>query len=391
MSGVITPLIDTLLHQVLGKRGEAPVFRDMPQPVKPMAPGSAPRAVHSDSRLESGRAGAAVVQPRLVADGEGRPATAGSPLLPSSTATHFSPAARTIADVLLKFPAPPSVLTASTPLVADPASVSASQVANRLQGSIASSGLFYESHLASWFRGNLTRGDLLREPQMQFAPPPAAHKGNARPAGPSLTPMNEQAAASRSGVPALATATFRPVAGPVAAVVGDAGTLASLDLDTADVDTRHGPVAARADDALQHLVRHQLELLVTPTLRWEGDVWSGLFMALALHMPAGLEERDSRQGDGSQQGEEELVWHSEMTLRLRRLGELDVQLRLRDRAVSLEIRADDAATLDSLQSGKAEFESRLRRCGLDEVRVDVLPAVASRDEAAVDENRERHS
>nr|WP_275423124.1 MULTISPECIES: flagellar hook-length control protein FliK [unclassified Modicisalibacter] len=108
-------------------------------------------------------------------------------------------------------------------------------------------------------------------------------------------------------------------------------------------------------------------------------------------MPAGLEERDSRQGDGSQQGEEELVWHSEMTLRLRRLGELDVQLRLRDRAVSLEIRADDAATLDSLQSGKAEFESRLRRCGLDEVRVDVLPAVASRDEAAVDENRERHS
>lgn len=390
MSGVITPLIDTLLHQVLGKRGDAPVIRDMPEPVKPLAPGSAPRAVQSDSRLESGRAGGAA-QARIGTGGEGRPVTTGPPLLPSSTATHFSPAARTIADVLLKFPAPPSVVTPSAPLIADPTSVTASQVAAGLQGSVESSGLFYESHLASWFRGNRARGDLLREPQMQFAPPATARKGDPRSAGPSLAPMSAQGGVPRTTIPSLAGVTFRPVASP-AALAGDASPMPSFDsTEQADTDARQTPVSSRADDVLQHLVRHQLELLVTPTLRWEGDVWSGLFMALSLQMPAGLEERDPRQQGSQGQDEEGLVWHSAMTLRLDRLGELGVELRLRDRALWLEIRANDAATRDSLQGGKAEFESRLRRCGLDDVRVSVLPAAEPNGEGSRDETAERFS
>ncbi|MFC6330267.1 hypothetical protein ACFP3N_16810, partial [Alloalcanivorax gelatiniphagus] len=51
MSG-ITPILDTLLHQVLGKRVDVPVIRDLPSPVRPLQPGQALQAVHSDSRLD---------------------------------------------------------------------------------------------------------------------------------------------------------------------------------------------------------------------------------------------------------------------------------------------------------------------------------------------------
>ena len=51
MSG-ITPILDTLLHQVLGKRVDVPVARQTPEPVRPLSPAEAPPAVRSDSRLE---------------------------------------------------------------------------------------------------------------------------------------------------------------------------------------------------------------------------------------------------------------------------------------------------------------------------------------------------
>ena len=51
MSG-ITPILDTLLHQVLGKRVDVPVARQTPEPVRPLSPAEAPPAVRSDSRLD---------------------------------------------------------------------------------------------------------------------------------------------------------------------------------------------------------------------------------------------------------------------------------------------------------------------------------------------------
>ena len=44
MSG-ITPILDTLLHQVLGKRVDVPVARQTPEPVRPLSPAEAPPAV----------------------------------------------------------------------------------------------------------------------------------------------------------------------------------------------------------------------------------------------------------------------------------------------------------------------------------------------------------
>lgn len=371
MSGVITPLIDTLLHQVLGKRGDAPVIRNEAEPVRPLTPNSALRALHSDSRLESGRAGGTLPQSG-VSPASGR-ASGELPQarLPASTTTRFSPAARTIADVLLKFPAPPSVIRPAAPLSASGASLDATQLAPRLQAGIETSGLFYEAHLARWFRGELSRGMLLREPQMQFAPRlPSTSSGAAGTAPTGGFPPPPQAAgsgaaASASPVPAMAALSFRPLA------AGDAlSEVAARDLQLASQQAQAAQSAQGKDDVLQQLVRHQLEMMVTPVIRWEGDVWSGLFMALTLHVPPEA-EREPRDG-GPEEDAPEGSWHSELTLRLASLGELGVRLWLRERSLALEIHASEASVFTRLEAGRADFESRLRRCGLDDVRVSVM-------------------
>ena len=52
MSG-ITPLLDTLLHQVLGPKGDISAQKQLNQPVRNVEPGEGPRALQSDSRTDS--------------------------------------------------------------------------------------------------------------------------------------------------------------------------------------------------------------------------------------------------------------------------------------------------------------------------------------------------
>ena len=63
----------------------------------------------------------------------------------------LQPAARTIADVLLRF-GTSSVNEAPGPLMSAQDAPSAQVLASRLEASIRDSGLFYESHLKRWFR-----------------------------------------------------------------------------------------------------------------------------------------------------------------------------------------------------------------------------------------------
>ena len=75
---------------------------------------------------------------------------------------------------------------------------------NRLEASIRDSGLFYESHLKRWFQGETPRQQLLREPQMQPGPRPAAFLPNFASAVLATTPS---IAALRSS----ATPVFCPI------------------------------------------------------------------------------------------------------------------------------------------------------------------------------------
>lgn len=100
-------------------------------------------------------------------------------------------------------------------------------------------------------------------------------------------------------------------------------------------------------------------------------------MALSLQFPDMLDERSWGEGEEREGGDDDPVWHSQLSLRLPSLGELDVQMHLRRSAVSLTLQAGDAACLSALKGGREVLEGRLQQAGFDEVRVSVIPATPS--------------
>lgn len=333
MSG-LTPILDTLLHHVLGRRAENLGRQPLNRPVRPLEPKAALQSLRSDSRLDPR---SAVPEERAV---RGPPATRERAHPPAttpaaadraggaSTTLHLGSAARAIADILARFPAPPSAVRPAAPLVAAGTPADAPAVAARLRTAIESSGLFYESHLARWQRGDFPLRQLAREPQMSRSPPRA----------PPAAPTTEPAPGTRAGA----------YAAP-------------------------GPAPSEpVSPALQDVLRHQLEVLANPVLRWEGDIWSGLFLALAIQVPERWLDRHSEGDDGRPAGEE--TWHSDLSLQLPRLGEVRVDLRLRGERVALKITAESEAAGARLAAAGEGLRSRLEACGFERVALRFGPS-----------------
>ncbi|WP_339118060.1 flagellar hook-length control protein FliK [Halomonas sp. BMC6] len=401
MSG-ITPLIDTLLHQVLGRQAEVSTQRALNAPVQPVYAGDGPRALQGDAGLD-GRPLAPLLGDlkRLPGSPDGvRQAPPGTlpGNAPSSTQTHFSPAARTIADVLLRFPAPPTVLRPQAPLMSTQEPPSAPVVANRLESSIRDSGLFYEAHLKRWFQGDTSRQQLMREPQMQPGPRPAAVFV------PSFTSavLSATATAPASAlVTSTAPFTILPNT-PLTPLTGNQPLLerpamlppspnavpspltnsrelpqvpAALPASSEwDVSSR-GPREI-VHESLQGLVRQQLEMMVTPTLRWEGDVWAGIFMALVINLPG----RDGQKEGAGDEGEADKGWRSEMQLDVPNLGRFNIALALYQGALTIDLTAEDAETRQRLEEGVGALEQRLSAFDFRKVKVMVRHVTLESDD-----------
>ena len=413
MSG-ITPLIDTLLHQVLGRQGEVSLQRALSQPVKPVSPGEGPRAVVGDANLD-GRASTSPLGDlkrlphpldggRTLPRGEAQPSPAGS------TQTHFSPAARTIADVLLRFPAPPSVMRAEAPLISSQETPRANVVAMRLEASIRDSGLFYESHLKRWFQGEGARQQLLNEPQMQVGPRPLTSllpsglgasnvlTGSALLTPPGsqvvgqggmsilpntpLVPVTQENGWSRSSVATAAPAAGTPVAStqaatslnqPPTAPVATAGD--SRDSSQARAEYSQArevgelmanrPARDVVHESLQSLVRHQLEMLVMPSIRWEGDVWAGIFMALVINLPTREGGQEGKQDGGEPDG----GWRSDMQLDVPSLGAFSASLWLYRNVLSIDFTTESTRVYQRIDAGLPALEKRLSALDLQKVQL----------------------
>lgn len=391
MSG-ITPLLDTLLHQVLGKRVDTPPARDLNQPVKPTSPAEAPRALHSDSRLDA-RTNPPPL-PKLGRTSRDLLDTASRPVQPqghlsASAQTHFSHSARTIADLLVRFPAPPSIVTTPTPLMVPGQTPDPAVVASRLEDSIRHSGLFYESHLARWYKGELPRQQLEREPQMwrtlHFTPSGTSHgavtpgnvagvRDTAFPPAPLLTqgdrsstPVHTTNALGSAAATSQATFTTFPQA-PSGTDNGSAAHTREPFPET----TLRSHTSQSVQESLQGIVRHQLEMLVTPALRWEGDVWSGLFMALMIQLPPGHQDRsggedaDQRHRNAEQQG-----WRSEIDLDVAGLGRLKVSLWMKTNSVEIDLRVAHDQSRQQLEGGLESLRSRLAGHGFEDIKIDL--------------------
>lgn len=385
MSG-ITPILDTLLHQVLGRR-DAPVDRPLPdQLIAPPRASLPPQSMHSDSRLDPrplptarttiGRGG------KVDAEAAVRAAVPAMPEPGDAVTTRFSTAARLIADVLARFPASPAAIRAQAPLLTTRERMHVAQLAARLRDSIESSGLFYEAHLLRWRGGTLPLAQLLREPQMlwsgragtlQQAALPSPAEGNA-PAAPSSNPTG----APSVRVPVAHAAPAPPNPAAVAASVhgADGKPGAHPFAGRADVPVRAPPsdlqlpALARGDQpvhpALEGVLRHQLEMLAAPVLRWEGAPWAGVFMALTLQPPPHPWNQEHSGQEGRVRQDGEAPWQTHLVLHLARLGEVKVNLQLGAQRVALDLQAGPDA-VGRMDAASGALRGRLGALGFQNV------------------------
>lgn len=365
MSG-ITPLLDTLLHQVLGRRVDIPLPRDLNQPVGAPVPAQASRAVEDDSRLEphespslhGGRAEGA----RYAAESDRQPpgALRAQQSPPQSATLSLSPAARVIAEVLERFPQSPGGIAPSRPLleVVPQQQSQVEQVAARLQSSIKQSGLFFESHVEQWFRGELPFASLLREPQMHGVLASASSAETAFPVVGDAVPAEEGAVVA---------------AGPSVAAIaakGDGERAKGVDevLSLQQVGLASSSGDSQAADLRGALVRHQLELLAVPQLRWEGSAWPGVFMTLVIDAPRELSRQDV-EPEGCGEDEQSLAgeWRISFGLRLAGQGELEAAIRLRGSRLAVTLQSEQAGLRDYFETSRPALQARLQDCGFSPV------------------------
>lgn len=114
----------------------------------------------------------------------------------------LSDAGRTIARILSsgqQAAGEAASIRSAAPL-SGPGTPEPARLAQSLEGALAQSGLFYESHVAEWAEGKRPLPDLLREPQMQRALADSAAKGMAAEADPASAQLiSQQLAAHENG------------------------------------------------------------------------------------------------------------------------------------------------------------------------------------------------
>jgi len=322
MSGV-TPILDTLLHQVLGRR-DAPVRRAVSErPIAPTQAGRGAGALYSDSRLDpraSGdvRRGAIGDSPTSGPSAKSAPGYRAAALEQHVAATRLSVAAKTIADILSLHRAPLSSVHAGALPNAMPGHVEPAALAGWLRQSIQTSGLFYEAHLLRWYQGRLPRALLLLEPQMRHV---ARRSGRKSAAADGVGPREHEA---------------------------------------------HRGDVVRA--GLEPIVRHQLEMMASPVLRWEGNPMSGMTLAWVLEPPDGEAHGRARDDESERAAPADRAWRSRLRVVVRRLGELQLDVRVQTRRVDVDMRVP-ASAIRPLRVCTDHLRQRLAALGFEQVRL----------------------
>ncbi|MDT0500529.1 MULTISPECIES: flagellar hook-length control protein FliK [unclassified Halomonas] len=126
-------------------------------------------------------------------------------------------------------------------------------------------------------------------------------------------------------------------------------------------------------ESLQGIVRHQLEMLVTPALRWEGDVWSGLFMALLIQPPTGHQASRDGAEDDAPEGDSQRTWRSDIDLDLEGIGRIKASVWMQASRLEIDMHIIHNDTLERLQAGLPALKARLNAHGFEEVSATLAP------------------
>ncbi|MDX2218599.1 MAG: flagellar hook-length control protein FliK [Burkholderiales bacterium] len=230
---------------------------------------------------------------------------------------------RTPLELMLNFnrtepdDAPASTGTAATASVQAPlADMAPEELATMLRSVITRSGLFYESHLSDWARGQRPLSDLTAQPQMRWQRDTASEQqGNPHSAITALAGSQDPATVRLAGVP----------------------------------------------EPLQELVSRQLDVLDSRQLH--------LHLITGAEHPVELMIGQERAHDAADT--DAGTWVTELNCQLPELGVVNARLRLQGSRLAIALIAEDADRSDWLDARLGELRIMLERSGLPAPLLDV--------------------
>lgn len=295
----------------------ANVPANVPGNVAPGLPAAANAAADTDARpaaaAQGGRAaGAEAARPQSLAAAllSKAPLTASADLpgldhtTPPAT---LSPTARALATVLPAAGQMAQLALVGKSALFGNAAPDTDKLTQKLHDTISKSGLFYESHVTEWVKGERPLADLMREPQMQQM-------------------QQLQRLAQRSGE-ALA---------------------------------RLGPGGPDLTPA--QMVNQQLHTQEQGRVQWNGEAWPGQPMQWEVKREQG-KNGGGRQQQAQGEDSQEQVWRSGVRFRLPMLGKVGATVTMVGDQVHVQLNTDtdDAAT--TLRAYAGQFESAMAAAG----------------------------
>ena len=278
-------------------------------PLQPLAPAQSVKPVSSEdsqARQSAAReqthlptpARETIVGGRILAPSAG--ATLSPLPAPNETAAslRLSTAAMAI-DQLVRRPGGEPIRPPGPLIPAPQGSDAPEAIARALQRSIATSGVFYESHLVEWTLQRHSVANLQREPQAAW---PSAGTGTTAAAPTAALPLE--------GATAVPTAFAQPTP----------------------------PTLAPLPDTAPALVRQQLDVLETGQILWRGDLWPGQPASIEI-----TEDEDTREPGMAP------VWRTRLALALPGLGDIEARLALSGHRLQLHIDTRDPASVPWLR------------------------------------------
>ncbi|RZT09029.1 hook-length control protein FliK [Duganella sp. CF402] len=173
-------------------------------------------------------------------------------------------------------------------------------LAQQLHETISKSGLFYESHVAEWVKGERPLAELMREPQMQRL---LQQQGG------------ETAARAAAGGPDLSAA---------------------------------------------QMINQQLHTQEQNRVLWHGQAWPGQEMQWDVRR----EQREGGQGgNGDADGEPEQIWRSGVRFRLPLLGAVSAAVTLVGEQVHIQVQTDSDGSAVTLRAYASQLESAMAAAG----------------------------
>lgn len=251
----------------------------------------------------------------------------------NSTPTQISNTAHLITTLLQNSSnQPPTAVIAKSDAVILRQNTPPQVIAQTLQQAITQSGVFYESHLASWASGQMNLTQLMQEPQAQLSPrlgiPPQ-----------QLSESNAQLLNKSPDM--LSNQTLQNVA--------NTQRQGAEQNHISSSDVLNNPT-------LQHLVNTQLQTLEQNHIVWQGNAWPGQAMQWTI-------SQDTPE-HGQQQSAQQSTWRSDVKFELPALGKVTATLRLSGEHLSVQIHTEDADTANKLQTNTTLLINALSAAGI---------------------------